>query len=93
MGHDDLLPQPGVHQHKLSKLDTCPDKIHYHSLKHALKFLYNSRNDGIYFWQTAPCIEFPEGPAPHINSNRQDILHYGRPQLNALIAHAYVDSD
>ncbi len=38
-------------------------------------------------------IKFPEGPTPHINSNRQDILLDGRPQFDALIAHAYADSD
>jgi hypothetical protein len=39
---------------KLSQSNTCPNETHYHGLNHALKFLYNSRNDGIYFWQTAP---------------------------------------
>jgi hypothetical protein len=42
-----------------------------------LKFLYNSCNDGLYFWQTAPHLELPNGPTPTINSNRNEILLYG----------------
>ena len=34
---------------KLSQSDSCPDEIHFHGLKHALKFLYASRDDGLYF--------------------------------------------
>ncbi len=78
---------------KLSQSNTCPHKLHYHGLKHALKFLYNSRNDGLYFWRTAPRPELPVGPAPVINSNRKDILLEDRPMFDALVAHAYADSD
>jgi hypothetical protein len=54
---------------KLSQSNTCPHELHYHGLKHALKFLYNSRDDGLYFWQTAPRTELPDGPLPRITSN------------------------
>jgi len=78
---------------KLSQSNSCPHEIHYHGLKHALKFLYNSKDDGLYFWRTQPRLELPEGPLPTINSNRQDILLDGRPQFDASTAHAYADSD
>jgi hypothetical protein len=78
---------------KLSQSNSCPDEIHFHGLKHALKFLYASRDDGLYFWRTCPRDELPEGPLPTINSNKQDILLDNRPQFNANIAHAYSDSD
>ena len=78
---------------KLSQSNSCPHEIHYHGLKHALKFLYNSKDDGLYFWRTQPRPELPEGPLPPINSNRQDILLDGRPQFDATTAHAYADSD
>ena len=55
---------------KLSQSNTAPDTIHYNGLKHALKFLYNSRDNGIYFWCTAPRSELPEGPTPTTNSNK-----------------------
>jgi hypothetical protein len=35
---------------KLSQSNSCPHKIHYQCLKHALKCLYSTRDDGLYFW-------------------------------------------
>ena len=68
---------------KLSQSNSCPHELHYHALKHALKFLYNSKDDGIYFWCTAPRMELPESPLPLIASNKQDILLDGHPQFDA----------
>jgi hypothetical protein len=59
---------------KLSQSNSCLHEIHFHGLKHALKFLYNSKDDGLYFWRTSPHPELPVGPLPKVNSNRQDIL-------------------
>ena len=49
---------------KLSQANCCPHDHHYHGVKHALKYLYATPANGIYFWQTAPCPEFKEGPLP-----------------------------
>jgi hypothetical protein len=49
---------------KVSPSNTCPHKIHYHSLKHALKYLYNSCNKGIYFLRTTPHPELLGGRPP-----------------------------
>ena len=38
-------------------------------------------------------MEFPEGPIPVINSNRQDILLGDHPQFKASTIHTYADSD
>jgi hypothetical protein len=35
---------------KLSQSNSCLHKIHYHGLKHTLKYLYHTKDDGIYFW-------------------------------------------
>jgi hypothetical protein len=79
---------------KLSQSNSCPHELtNYHGLKHALKFLYASRNDGLYFWRTSPRKELPEGPLPPAHSNKQDILLDNQPQFDANIAHAYSDSD
>ncbi len=59
---------------KLSQATSAPDEHHYHGVKHALKYLYSTRDDGIYFWRTAPRPEFKEGPIPVINSNKQDLM-------------------
>ncbi len=87
------LPDLAYTAVKLSQSNTALDTIHYNGLKHALKFLYNLRDDGIYFWRTSPCSELPEGTPPTINSNKHDIFLNGRPEFDALTAHAYGDSD
>jgi hypothetical protein len=59
---------------KLLQANSCPDKHHYHGVKHTLKYLYSTRNNGLYFWRMAPRPEFKEGPLPPISSNKQDLL-------------------
>jgi hypothetical protein len=78
---------------KLSQSNSCPHEIHYHGLKHALKYLYHTKDDGLYFWRTHPRMELPEGPLPTVNNTCQDILLDNHPQFDAHIAHAYADSD
>ena len=78
---------------KLSQSNSCPHELHFHGLKHALKFLYHSRDDSLYFWRTGPCMELPEGPIPPIHSNKQGILLDNCPQFDDNVAHAYSDSD
>ncbi len=64
--HPDLIYSSLKH----SQSNSCP---HYHGLKHALKYLYHPKDNGIYFWRTHPCMELPEGPLPMVNSTCQDI--------------------
>ena len=79
---------------KLSQANSCPHKHHYHGVKHALKYLYATCADGLYFWRTAPRPEFKEGPLPRVNSSKQDLLlDMTRPEHNANVMHAYADSD
>jgi hypothetical protein len=33
---------------KLSQANLCPEEVHYHAIKHALKYLYSTRDEGIY---------------------------------------------
>ena len=33
---------------KLSQANAAPDEHHYHGVKHALKYLYSTGEDGIY---------------------------------------------
>ncbi len=78
---------------KLSQSNSCPHNLHYHGLKNSLKFLYNSRDNGLYFWHTAPRPELPEGPPPIINSNCQDLMLEKQPNFDPLVAHAYANSN
>jgi hypothetical protein len=68
---------------KLSQLNSCPADIYYHSLKHAIRYLYITRHDGLYFWRPRPCSDLPEAPLPTINSNHHDLLLEDRPDHDA----------
>ena len=78
---------------KLSQSNSAPAEHHYHGLKHSIRYLYATRNDGIYFWRTQSRPELPDGALPTINSNPQDILLENRPEHGAITAVAYGDSD
>jgi hypothetical protein len=78
---------------KLSQSNSAPAEHHTHGLKYAIRYLYITRHDGIYFWRTATRDELPAGPLPTINSNFKDLLLDRRPQHNADVAFAYGDSD
>ncbi len=67
-------PDLAFHSVKLSQSNSCPHKIHYHVLECALKYLFSTKYDGIYFWWTSPCMELPEGSLLPIQSNKQDLL-------------------
>jgi hypothetical protein len=78
---------------KLSQSNSCPHKIHYHALKHVLKYLYTTREDGLSFWRPSLRMDLKEGPLPPIHSNKAELLLDGRPEHDATVAHAYADSD
>ena len=86
-------PDMAFAREKLSQANSTPHELHFHGVKHALKYLYSTKDDGLYFWQTAPREEFKEGPLPKINSNKQDLLLGNRPEYDANVLHAYADLD
>ena len=55
--------------------------------------MYTTRDDGIYFWRTAPRSELREGTLPTVHSNKSNLLLDNRPVQNATTLHAYADSD
>ena len=62
-----------------SQANTCPTEIHNNGVKHMLKYLYNTRSDGMYFWRSTPNKLLPKGTLPTINSNAHDLMADGRP--------------
>jgi hypothetical protein len=79
---------------KLSQLNHCPHEYHYHGLRHALKYLYVTKDDGIYFWHMAPWQELKEGLLPIVQSNKQNLLmDSDQSDTVAHTLHAYADSD
>ncbi len=55
---------------KLSQLNSTPAEILYHGLKHAIRYLYMTHNDGIYFWRTQSRPDLPRRPTPHNQQQR-----------------------
>jgi hypothetical protein len=59
---------------KLSQHNTCPGKVHFEGVRHALIYLYQTRSEGLYFWRTTPRPELEPIPLPLILSTEHDFL-------------------
>ncbi len=51
-----------------------PAEIHYHVVKHILKYLYLTHDDGLYYWRAQPNESLPAVAPPKINSNAHNIF-------------------
>jgi hypothetical protein len=71
----------------------CPAEIYYHAVKHILKYLYFTQDDGIHYWCTTSNNSLPAGNPPPINSTGHDLLLDGHPIHDAFDLHGFVDSD
>ena len=78
---------------KLSQHNTCPGKVHYDGVRHALKYLHQTRSEGLYYWRTTPRSELDSVPLPIIMSTEQDLLRTNRQHHDALDAHGMSDAD
>jgi len=70
-----------------------PHEIHFHAVKHVLKYLYLTKAEGLYFWRETPNDHLPDVPPPTLASAQHDLLMDGRPDHDKLSLHGYVDSD
>jgi hypothetical protein len=59
---------------KLSQSNSCFHEHYYHGLRHALKYLYTTWDDGLNLWRTSPLLELKEGPLPTVHSNKLDLM-------------------
>ena len=65
---------------KCAQSSACPHQKHYDGVKHILRYLYNTRDDGIYFWRTTPNESLEDVPLPRCkSSNADNLLLEGRP--------------
>jgi hypothetical protein len=80
---------------KCAQVSAKPAEIHYHAVKHAIKYLYATRKDGIYFWRAQPLMSLPEHPLPAQSTALHGTIppDAKRPSHEALESYAYVDSD
>ena len=88
-------PDVSTAVHKCAQHSACPAKPHYNAVKHILKYLYTTRDDGIYFWRVKPLMDLPEHPLPkHCASQHGQIAcNARRPTHDALEPYTFVDSD
>ncbi len=78
---------------KLAQFSVCPHQIHYHGVKHLLKYLYYTKSDGIYFWREKEHPLLPKKERPIINSNKNDLLYDKREEYGPKELNASADSD
>ena len=78
---------------KCAQATVSPHEIHYHALRHIMKYLYTTRSDGIYFWRQQLHPTLPSEPLPVMASRPADLLPDNRPSHLATDLHGYVDSD
>ena len=76
-----------------SQYSACLAEIHYHGVRHMLKYLWFTRADGIYFWRPTPREDLPRKEPPDIKSSAHDILLDGRPVHGPFDVHGGMDSD
>jgi hypothetical protein len=62
-------------------------------VKHILKYLYLTRDDGLHYWRAQPNKSLPAVAPPKINSNTHNILLDGRIIHDSLELHGFVDAD
>ena len=78
---------------KCAQANACPAEIHYRVAQHCLRFLYGTRDRGIYYWRSNPRHDLPKGQIPEPFSAPGDLLPKGRPQLAGTEVGTYTDSD
>jgi hypothetical protein len=78
---------------KLSQHNTCPGRVHFEGVRHALKYLYQTRSESLYFWRTTPRPKLESILLPTVLSNEHDLLRTQQQQHNALIAHSMSNAD
>ena len=54
---------------KLTQYGSSPALIHYQAVKTVFAFLNNTKEDGLIFWRSAPCMDLPDVPFPARRSN------------------------
>ena len=88
-------PDVSTATHKCAQHSACPAKPHYNAVRHILKYLYTTRDDGIYFWRVKPLMDLPEHPLPrHCASQHGQISNNAhRPVHDPLVPYTFVDSD
>ncbi len=76
-----------------SQYSTHPHAIQYHSVRHVLKYLYATKDDGLYYWHVTSNNNLPVFPLPAIRSHHHDLLLDSQPHHTPTELHGFVNSD
>jgi hypothetical protein len=78
-----------------SQHSACPAECHYHAVRHTLKYLYVTRDDGIYFWRAKPLMKLQEhSMIEHSMMSHGPIAPTAKgPEHGPLDPHAFSDSN
>ena len=80
----------GIHT---SQHSVYPHELHSNGVKHMLKYMYVTLDNGIYFWWKTLNDNLPSKPPPTINRNFRDRLMDGRQEYSPLQPYGHVNSD
>lgn len=71
-----------------------PSRFHFHAVWHALKYLYITRDNRIYFWRTELLMDLPEHDLPTDSVPCHSTLpeNLVRPQHGPSTPHSYFDA-
>ncbi len=58
---------------KLSQYKLCPAKIHFDAVQCALKYLFQTWTEGLFYWHTNPRPELDSKPLPTVLSTEHDL--------------------
>lgn len=78
---------------KCSQFSSCPHKLHYHGVRHILKYLYQTKDDGITFWRSTPREDLPNKARPPISTPLNELFHQKRREFAPTELNAQADSD
>jgi hypothetical protein len=79
---------------KLSQFNTCPGKTHYNGVRHALKYLHQTRTQGLHYWRTSSCTKLDSTPPPPcLSLDNDDSDSKPRPLHNVATAHGMSNAD
>ena len=76
-----------------SQYSACPAEIHYHGVRNALKYLCQTKDDGIIYWRPVPNEHLPYVEPPTITANAHELLLDGRPKDEPLTRAGWSDSE
>jgi hypothetical protein len=67
-------PDVSPHVVRCAQHSACPAAPHYNAVRHILKYLYMTRDDGIYYWRARPLDSLPEHTLPKHHASHHGVI-------------------